>query len=325
MQPMGWTATVEKVAVNAVMAGCKPEHLPIILAMANSGVGTGTTTMWSQWQVVSGPIVQEVGMNYDIGVWDGQNIANMCIGRSYELMAINLGGAQVGTNRMNSLGSPFNHGACFAENGPNLPAGWVGMNVDFGFQPTDSIVVVFNTMGGFSGCHFAPSSFRAFESMGQGGIATRLGVSGPPPAGTAYNWLEYFVPPWTSGYGLWELDMYGYSLLMVPEMAQDLVLAGFPTKASVSAWLYNKSFVPMSQYKKFGWYDFRTNGGMNIEPTSGKPYNTLPDSYMVACSGSTPNDNVIIVVGGAEEVAYFIPTHASARASSSAWQIDPWR
>ena len=48
-QPRNWTATVEKVAINAVMAGCKPEYLPVVLAIAESGVGTGTTVFSNQW------------------------------------------------------------------------------------------------------------------------------------------------------------------------------------------------------------------------------------------------------------------------------------
>jgi hypothetical protein len=325
MQPMDWTATVEKVAVNAVMAGCQPEHLPIVLAEAVSGVGTGTTTFWSQWQVVSGPIVEQVGMNYDIGVWDGQNVANMCIGRAYELMAINLGGAQVGTNRMNSIGSPFNHGSCFAENGPNLPPGWIGMNQDFGYQATDSVIGAFNTDQGVVGGNFAPSAYRALQGSGTGGMADRLGVSGPPPAGTRYNWLEYLVP------GLWANNGGYVNILMVPEMAMDLVLAGFPTKASVSQWLYEQSFVPMSQLKKYGWYNFVYNGGAAIEPTSGKPYASLPDTYMVSTEGpaaTNGNRNLIIVVGGAEEVAEELMSQWSLKQpgiTGTVVQIDPWK
>jgi hypothetical protein len=62
-QPMKWTATVEKVAAIAVMAGCKPEYLPVVLAIAESGVPTGTTVYNNQWCCVSGPIVKEIGMN----------------------------------------------------------------------------------------------------------------------------------------------------------------------------------------------------------------------------------------------------------------------
>jgi hypothetical protein len=62
-----YTATVEQVAVNAVMAGCKPEHLPVVLAIAESGCGVSTTNFPSQTVVLSGPIVKEIGLNTGCG------------------------------------------------------------------------------------------------------------------------------------------------------------------------------------------------------------------------------------------------------------------
>ena len=76
-QPMKWTATVEKVATIAVMAGCKPEYLPIVLAIAESGVPTGTTVYNNQWCCVSGPIVKEIGMNADCGSCASRHAASV--------------------------------------------------------------------------------------------------------------------------------------------------------------------------------------------------------------------------------------------------------
>ena len=128
-QPMNWTATVEKIATIAVMAGCKPEHLPVVLAIAQSGVSTGTTNFPSQVCVVSGPIVKEIKMNTGCGHLGPGSPVNGPIGRAYQLMAINLGGAVPGVNRMSSHGSPLNNGGvCFAENSDGLPSSWQGMN-----------------------------------------------------------------------------------------------------------------------------------------------------------------------------------------------------
>ena len=76
--------TVEKVAINAVMAGCKPEYLPVVLAIAESGVDVGTTVFHSQWACVSGPIVKEIGMNSGVG-YDrpGKPGEHRSIGRAY--------------------------------------------------------------------------------------------------------------------------------------------------------------------------------------------------------------------------------------------------
>jgi len=123
-QPMNLTATVEKVATIAVMAGCKPEHLPIVLAIAESGCSTGTTNFPSQVCVVSGPIVREINMNTGCGHLGPGSPVNSPLGRAYQLMAINLGGAIPGVNRMSSHGTPLNRaGTCFAENADGLPSG----------------------------------------------------------------------------------------------------------------------------------------------------------------------------------------------------------
>ncbi len=114
-QPMNWTATVEKIATIAVMAGCKPEHLPVVLAIAQSGVGTGTTNFPRQVCVVSGPIAKEIKMNMGCGHLGPGSPVNGPMGRAYQLMSINLGGAIPGVSRMSSHGRPLNSGGvCFA-------------------------------------------------------------------------------------------------------------------------------------------------------------------------------------------------------------------
>ncbi len=134
-QPMKRTATVEQVATNAVMAGCKPEHLPVILAIAESGCGISTTNFPSQPVCLSGPIVKELNMNTGCGHLGPGSRANGPIGRSYQLMAINLGGATPGVNRMGCHGNPMNNGGmCFAENAEGLPKGWDPLNVEAGIQ-----------------------------------------------------------------------------------------------------------------------------------------------------------------------------------------------
>ena len=362
-QPMLWSATVEKVAVNAVMAGCKPEHLPIILAIATSGVSTGTTTMWSEWEMVAGPIVGQVGMNFDIGVMDGQNIANACIGRAYQLMAINLGGAQVGTNRMNTLGSPWNlGGVCLGEAppvqypsqtspGPALPPGWLNMCQDkANYAADESCVLVKMTGGdggGFTGNQFAPSSYRALQASGTGGLAHRIlspyGLYGQtPPPGKSYNWLLYLLP------GLFANNWGSFDFLITPQMAMGLYQAGFTSKAMVYNWLWQNSFATIDQYKNYGWWDFKTNSGKNTvpaytssnfqttpiypAPNFGPTYPTWPagTTYNEVPSGgylptvNTPTSSLILVTGGGEEVSYeWFDEMGTTGANIT--PIDPWR
>ncbi|MAE11575.1 MAG: hypothetical protein CL876_06665, partial [Dehalococcoidales bacterium] len=144
-QPLKRTATVEQVAVNAVMAGCKPEHLPAVLAIAESGSLNGDNVLI----VVSGPFAKEVGMNTGNGFLDPGNPANSTIGRCGQLMAINLGGAVPGVNRMHaSMGGYFNRGGmCIAENADGLPEGWKGLNEEHGFKKDESVALVMGPSG----------------------------------------------------------------------------------------------------------------------------------------------------------------------------------
>jgi len=314
-QPMNWTATVEKVATIAVMAGCKPEHLPVVLAIAESGCPTGTTTFHSQWVCISGPIVKEVKMNAGVGMLDPGNPANTTLGRVYQMMAVNLGGAMSGVNRMNSIGSPFNTGGtCCAENADLLPPGWKGLNEEHGFKKDESIVMVLNGQRGIVGRQFSPGGYRAFQKSGHGGIARRLDVKGQPGP---HNWLEYLVP------GLWANREGAYTFVMAHEMARHLHDIGFRSKEEVYEWLWKNSFVPLKNFRNFSWVDLTTNGWMGIEKLSGKHWKELPDDYMVPAGGDGPSNYCIIVCGTEEEICLQlegIPTGANPIYSVDAWR-----
>jgi len=92
-----WEFTVEKVAVNAVMAGARPEYFPLILALASSGVSArgSTTSSMAAMVVVNGPIRNEIGMNSGTGAMAPYNHANATIGRAYGLLSQNLQGGSV--------------------------------------------------------------------------------------------------------------------------------------------------------------------------------------------------------------------------------------
>src|SRR5215469_10693895 len=93
MQPtefrVAWEYTVEKVAVNAVMAGARPEYFPVILALAASEVSarSSTSSSASAMVVVNGPIRHQIGMNAGIGALGPYNHANATIGRAYGLLS----------------------------------------------------------------------------------------------------------------------------------------------------------------------------------------------------------------------------------------------
>ena len=139
-----WELTVEKVAVNAVMAGAKPNYLPVILAHAASGITarSSSTTSLAMTTVVNGPIRDEIGMSSGIGALGPYNHANATIGRAYQLLSINgQGGSVPGDTYMGTLGNAYNYSATFAEAEERSP--WRPFHVQKGYKPTDSTVSIF--------------------------------------------------------------------------------------------------------------------------------------------------------------------------------------
>jgi hypothetical protein len=311
--PLKRTATVEKVATIAVMAGCKPEHLPVVLAIAQSTCPISTTNFPSQAVVLSGPIVKELQVNVGVGMTGPGSPVNGPIGRAYQLMAINLGGATPGVNRMGCMGSPLNNGGvCYAENADRLPEGWKGLNEELGFKKKESVVMVQkNIGGGVVGSQFSPGGYRAFQKSGHGGLARRFDVKGKPGP---HNWLRYIIP------SIFKTREGAWTIIMVPEMAQHLLEFGFKSKDEIYEWMWKESFEPLKNYRDRSWPDYQRNGWMGIEPTSGRPWKDLPDDYMVPVAGDDARLNCIIVAGGDEEASLQF-----TGGRDMAYSIDVWR
>ena len=301
----GYYATVEKVATVAVMAGCKPEYLPIVLAIATAGGGTtscpGTSEPDMWLYIVSGPIAKEIGMNAGQNAMDIGNQANMTIGRSANLMSVNFGQCITGVVRT-SQGNPVNKGLCFAEDDESLPQGWVALREEGGYTKTQNSIgrlghpFMRMTMG-----EFAPSAFRGLIGEGYGGVARRLGVEGKPGP---HNFLEYIVPlliPSCANICQGEV-----TFVMSPNMAKSLYDFGFKTKMAVYQWLWDNFYVTAKELRAYGWYDFRTAAGANKEALSDKPYKDLPDNHKLHVFGNRgPTNNCVVVsVGFADELCF---------------------
>ena len=139
-----WEFTVEKVAVNAVMAGARPEFFPVILALAASGMTarSSSTTSFATIAVVNGPIRNEIGMNAGIGAMGPYNHANTSIGRAYGLLSQNLqGGSVPNETYMGSTGNCFSYSAVYPENEERSP--WEPLHVQCGARPGDNTVSLF--------------------------------------------------------------------------------------------------------------------------------------------------------------------------------------
>jgi hypothetical protein len=211
--PMSRTATVEQVAVNAVMSGCKPEYFPTVLAIAESGGGTGDGRGGGGSFVVSGPIVEELGINVSYGRGSIGNPPNKTIGRVGALLWRNLGGYKETVSTIMTYGgggAALLHG----EYAKGLPPGWKGLNEELGFKKSESILMAGGGGGGQGGGQFwMPGVYRAFQKSGHGAIARWLNVKGIPGP---HNFLDYFLD------GMWATREGGVTMVMIPSMAKDL-------------------------------------------------------------------------------------------------------
>ena len=142
-------ATVEKLAINAVMAGCAPEYLPVVIAALEAICtdefnihGVLATTMGvGPIFVVNGPIRRDIGMNSGINVLGQGNRANSTIGRAVQLCVRNIGGGAPGGIDRAAQGNPGKLGLCFAEDEEGSP--WESMAVEKGFDPSTSTITAF--------------------------------------------------------------------------------------------------------------------------------------------------------------------------------------
>ena len=154
MPPNMGEVTVEKAAINAVMAGCKPEYLPVVIAAIEAVCtddfnihGVMATTMGaSPVMVVNGPIRHRIGMSMGIGALGQGNRANATIGRALRLTVRNVGGAVPGGTERSTLSNPMKFTTCFAE--WEERSSWEPLHVERGFDAEDSVVTLFAMTSG---------------------------------------------------------------------------------------------------------------------------------------------------------------------------------
>src|SRR5438477_3067972 len=163
-------ATVEKIAVNAVMAGCKPEYLPVVLAAVEAVLeeqfamhGVLATTMFvGPVVVVNGPIRRRIGMNAKGNALGQGNRANAAIGRALQLVIRNIGGGRPQEVDRATLGNPGKFTYCFAEDEEGSI--WEPLSVERGLKPCQSAVTVF---AGYGLQGIVDQKSRAPESLAQ--------------------------------------------------------------------------------------------------------------------------------------------------------------
>jgi hypothetical protein len=274
------------VAVNAVMAGARPEYLPVILALASSGVSarSSSTNSFATITVVNGPIRNELGMNSGIGVMGPYNHANTTIGRAYGLLSQNLqGGSIPGDTYMGTLGNWYAYTALFPEAEERSP--WRPLHVQKGWQPGDSTASIF--FGGW------------YTHAGYGPRATWQ-----EKMRHALSAVEQYSPP---------------LLVMDPIAARGFVELGFGTKETLIDWCAANALLTAREYWDNQWiqYLMRPRAVTGIDPYASR-LRAAPDDEIQIFEPSEIN---IVVAGGETQGAWRIMSGA-LRATVS---IDAWR
>ena len=146
--PRHGSLTREVLAINMIMAGCKPEYAPVVRAAMlaltakafNLNGVQATTHMAAPLLIVNGPVARTIGMNGDCNAFGSGNRANATIGRALRLVLLNVGGGRPGDLDKSTLGHPGKYTYCVAENEAASP--WAPYHVEKGFGPDDSTVFV---------------------------------------------------------------------------------------------------------------------------------------------------------------------------------------
>jgi hypothetical protein len=211
-------ATVEKLAVNAVMAGCRPEYFPVVLAAVEAACDpvfnlhgqSGTTNAASPLIIVNGPARARLGVNCAAGVFGPGYRANATIGRALRLVMINLGGTRAGGISMSTMGHPGRYTYCIGEHEEASP--WEPLHAEQGFAAGESTVTLFSGE--------SPFMVNDHLSRGAGQLVASLGWS------AAGVWNHKSFP------------LYGHTLFVIgPEHARTIAGEGW-SKADVRRCLH---------------------------------------------------------------------------------------
>jgi len=281
-----WEFTVEKVAVNAVMAGAKPEYFPVILALAASGVTarSSSTTSQASFAMVNGPVRKEINMNAGIGAMGPYNHANATIGRAYGILSQNLqGGSVPNESFMGTQGNVHSYSATFAENEESSP--WEPFHVQQGFKADASTVSVF--MGGWN-IVFGGGPRETWQELFRRSLSACDPFSGPV-------------------------------LVLDPIVARGFVDKGFDTKAKLIQWCVENSILTAREYWDNQWVQtiLLPRAVAGIEPYASH-LKADPDDLIQMFQ---PEDINVVVVGGETGAMWKILGGAYMTTIS----IDDWR
>ena len=281
MPPLWRQATLEKLAVNAVMAGCEPAYFPVIVAAVEAMLDPAfncygvqaTTHPVAPLVIVHGPRARAIGVHSGSGCLGPGFRANATIGRAIRLVMLNVGGAWPGRQDMATQGSPSKFSYCLAENVDVSPWGpW---------REDDSVTV----FGGEP-----PHNVNDHVSTTASGILTTVAHTAVAP-GSNVGWI---------------LSQSQLLVILGPEHAATIAGDGL-SRADVQRFVYEHARLPLSTLKLGGMW------GMHDWPAW---MNAVRDESALMPAVASPDDIFVIVAGGPGKHSAVIPNCAFSRAVS---------
>jgi hypothetical protein len=279
--PRGGVATVEQIAVNAVMAGCRAQHMPVLVTAVeamlepcfNLASLQATTHPVAPLLIVHGPIARELKMNAGAGTFGPSSLANAVIGRAIRLILWNIGGAFPGAVDRATQGAPSKYSFCIAENIEASP--WGSFITDRGLPDGANAVTVF-------GCE-PPHNVNDHEHGDAEGILR-----------IAADVLR------TLGSNIWYIAWHARKELMLilgPEHAASIAASGW-SRRQVREYLYHAISRRRDELALGGMY------GMRDWPP--KLNNMAPDALIPAVP--SPDDILVLVAGGEGKHSAALPS-----------------
>jgi hypothetical protein len=287
--PPRWgDATVEKVAINAVMAGCLPAYMPVLLTAIEAMLEPqfnlygiqATTHPAAPLLILNGPIVRDLDVNNSYNAYGPGWRANATIGRALRLLLLNVGGGIPGRGDHSTQGSPAKYTYCIAENEARNP--WLPLHVERGFSPDTSTVTVWSGE--------SPHNVNDHVSQSAPNLLTTI-------ADTAA----------TMGMNNLYLNDTEMLIALGPEHAATIAADGW-SKADVQAFLFEQARVPLKRAKHGGMW------GMQDWPK----WLDVRDEEATIPVVQRKEDIVVIVTGGAGKHSSCVPTFGATRSVTRA-------
>ena len=296
MEPGFGVATVEKVAINAVMAGCRPEQFPILLAaidcLAQPEMNHRDMQVSGHTEapliLVNGPIAQRAGINCGTSAMGPGvvNSANTAIGRALRLCLINIGYCKAGTGDPNFIGLPTKFGMCIAENEELSP--WQPYHVDQGFQPHESAVTVVTVTGPGD---ILDSGSRSHKDT-LNNIAQLMYYPGSGNGSWIRGWQSAQV-----GHTNQRVSYPGpyHPIMLSPSRAVILAQAGF-SKRDAQEWLHERCRVSLKEAigsrgvprdDNGKWLNHPELQALENDPDATIPMLESPEQYLLFVTGGT--------------------------------------